>query len=563
MKSAGLILLVSVLLLMPRHPASGERAITVGSPPSIGPAAPGAGAIIVGRSPSVGTATQHPAVCRISNTMPGGCINWGSGTVVDVDKTSALVLTCWHIFEDGTGQVGVCVGGRCVVGRLVTVDQAWDLAAVEISGTGLRAVPIAGESPSRGERLIACGFGKGQYACVAGRLRGYVATETAASRETMEIGAGVREGDSGGPVLNGRGELVGVAWGSDGRITEATCVGPIRRFLGRLRGRDGRQVIGPPAARPDAPAARRPLVPIPPGAQPIAPSIPVPPRQPRTPDLIDREKLAAAIEAAFAALEARLEARRKAAPIDAGQAQRPILDAIGELGRKIGPGIDRQAIRDDFRAVAGDLVDAAAPTVVETALPAALSALGWTGPPAIAAWLIARLGLGLLRRRRQRRELAQATGAGQPTSPSPSIQIYTPTPETGDYLAYWAHHFEATGGNLREEAAKAPIYVEALEALKAGKIQVDVKPAMIAGGIDGLVAREFARRGEILPQGDFRDAAYLGFLYRDAVARLRGGLLTACGFRESADAIGAWVAQEFQLKVKRPPHVTFLQGVLS
>ena len=524
------------------------------------------GAITVG-VPS-GAAAQvrpNPAVCRISNTIAGDGTYWGTGTVVDVDRNAALILTCWHVFRPGTGQVGVCLGGRCAIGRLVTVDPAWDLAAVEVSAMGVRAVPIAGQSPRRGEQLTACGFGHGTFRCAPGRLRGYVATETAGTRETLEIAVAVRDGDSGGPVLNARGELVGVVWGSDRGITAATCVGPIRRFLGRLRGREGRQVIGPPAARPDTPAAPGPLLPIPPAGQPAAPGppVPTPPAgQPAAPP-IDAEKLRAGIEAAFGKLEARIEARRNAAPIDAAQAQRPILEAIGELGRKIGGGMDREAIREDFRAVAGDLVDGAAPTVLETALPAIAAALGWTGPPSVALFLVARLGLGLFRLRRDRRE-ASATAAAmvaQPASPRASSDIYTPTPETGGYLAYWAQHFEATGGNLREEASKAPIYVEALEALKGGQIQVDTRPAAIAGGVDGLVAREFARRGEILPQGDFRDAAYLGFLFRGAVERLRVGVLAGCGFGESADAISAWVAREFQLKVKRPPQVTFLQGV--
>jgi len=445
------ILLVCVLLLVPRHAAWGEGAITVGV------------------SPGVAQTPGKPGVCRVSNTIAGDGTYYGSGTVVDVDAAdgAALVLTCWHIFRPGTGQVGVCVGGRCAVGRLVRVDEAWDLAAVQISATGLPPMPVAADSPARGEALTACGFGRGTFRCVAGRVLGYVATETAGSRETLEIAAAVRDGDSGGPVLNGRGELVGVVWGSDRGITEATCVGPIRRFLGRLRRRDGRQLIGPPAARPDTPGESD-CCPTPPAGQQAAPGplVPIPPAGEQAAPRIDAEKLRAAIEAAFGKLEARIEARRNAAPIDAGDDQRPILDAIRGLGSKIGAGIDREAIREDFRAVAGDLVDAAAPTVLETALPAALTALGWTGPPAIAAWLVARLGLGLLRRRRQRRKAAAEPGPSGMMPGRVVIEQSPPPPQqvvrTREFV-----NVEKPNGQLRALQAAMDEYVRRYPAGRA------------------------------------------------------------------------------------------------
>lgn len=71
--------------------------------------------------------------------------------------------------------------------------------------------------------------------------------ESKASRPTTEAkifsDSVVRNGDSGGPVMNGRGELVGIisgGWfyfGNDGRPmtwpTRAANLGPIRRLLGR------------------------------------------------------------------------------------------------------------------------------------------------------------------------------------------------------------------------------------------------------------------------------------------------------------------------------------------
>jgi hypothetical protein len=46
----------------------------------------------------------------------------------------------------------------------------------------------------------------------------------------------VRPGDSGGGVLNPRGQLVGVVWGQRDGLTYTTCGRPLREFLDRVRG---------------------------------------------------------------------------------------------------------------------------------------------------------------------------------------------------------------------------------------------------------------------------------------------------------------------------------------
>jgi hypothetical protein len=46
----------------------------------------------------------------------------------------------------------------------------------------------------------------------------------------------VRPGDSGGGVLNSRGEVVGVVWGQRDGVTYTSCGRPLREFLDRLRG---------------------------------------------------------------------------------------------------------------------------------------------------------------------------------------------------------------------------------------------------------------------------------------------------------------------------------------
>jgi hypothetical protein len=85
--------------------------------------------------------------------------------------------------------------------------------------------------------LAACGFGaNGQFRCVQGGISGQ-AVAVGATYPSLTIRGAVRPGDSGGGVLNARGELVGVVWGQRDGLTYATCGQPVREFLDRIRGR--------------------------------------------------------------------------------------------------------------------------------------------------------------------------------------------------------------------------------------------------------------------------------------------------------------------------------------
>jgi len=93
---------------------------------------------------------------------------------------------------------------------------------------------LADAWPRQGESMRACGYGPaGQYACVSGTVEGYSQAGAASTYDTLVITGSARDGDSGGPIFNGRGELAAVLWGSDGRTTVGTYSGRIKRIFGR------------------------------------------------------------------------------------------------------------------------------------------------------------------------------------------------------------------------------------------------------------------------------------------------------------------------------------------
>ena len=167
--------------------------------------------------------SEAASVARIcvQRCSGGGCMRcYGSGTLVDVDGDAGIVVTCAHLFREGASRIQVAFdGSQAYDATLVGRDEAFDLAALRIARPAAEPIPIAGVGPQVGETLRSCGYGQdGRYWCNQGRMLGYVRTTQTRTAETLELSGRARDGDSGGPVFNGSGELVGVLWGTDGRI---------------------------------------------------------------------------------------------------------------------------------------------------------------------------------------------------------------------------------------------------------------------------------------------------------------------------------------------------------
>lgn len=198
---------------------------------------------------------MHPAVVRI--VAPGkGSISYGSGTLVYVGDQVGLVITNWHVINEAAGPISVHFpDGFYSIGTVQKMDHDWDLAVLVIRKPNVASVPIAATPPRPGEMLTIAGYGSGNYRAASGPCTQYVAPGTTFPFEMIECAVSARQGDSGGPIFNSRGELAGVLFGEGQGRTAGSYCGRVRWFLSSVvpEGRDNPSMIAVAPLKPISP----------------------------------------------------------------------------------------------------------------------------------------------------------------------------------------------------------------------------------------------------------------------------------------------------------------------
>ena len=211
-------------------------------------------------TPAPTFSAPHPAVVRVAVPERDGAA-YGSGALVAVNESTGLVVTNWHVVCDAAGPIAVYFpDGFRSPATVLRIDRDWDLAALAIWRPNVQ--PIAGVergAPARraadDRRLRQRLVSRGDRAFDAIR---FARRQSAVRDDRAQRPA--RQGDSGGPILNSRGELAGVLFGTAfGRTTGSYC-GRLRWFLGSVDGDfqriSSQALVGPTIASQSAAGGR-------------------------------------------------------------------------------------------------------------------------------------------------------------------------------------------------------------------------------------------------------------------------------------------------------------------
>jgi S1-C subfamily serine protease len=213
------------------HPASSSTAASPPSGRAVAPQPLPTGAIPQPSNLAPGPSTNAPGV--VSKVEPGLVIintalqyaseqAAGTGMVI---KSDGLVLTNNHVIESATRITATVVStGRTYAAKVVGYDVTGDIALVQMEGaSGLRTVPIGSSAGLKtGQTVVAMGNAEGQSMIVpaTGTITALNQTITATnqggniSSETLhgmiETNADIVSGDSGGPLANTSGQVIGM-----------------------------------------------------------------------------------------------------------------------------------------------------------------------------------------------------------------------------------------------------------------------------------------------------------------------------------------------------------------
>jgi putative serine protease PepD len=181
----------------------------------------------------VGKVIDHiaPSVVTISADMDAGQ-SVGTGVIVSSDGE---ILTNGHVVN-GASEIRVRLAGETEPreARLLAVDPGNDLALLRMSGADFDAAAFADPDSVRlGDEVVAIGFALGLDGDpsvtlgIVSALDRTIGTDGAFLDGLIQTDAAISSGNSGGPLVNARGEVVGIntAVARDTATSAATNIG--------------------------------------------------------------------------------------------------------------------------------------------------------------------------------------------------------------------------------------------------------------------------------------------------------------------------------------------------
>jgi serine protease DegQ len=170
-------------------------------------------------------------VVRIRNTECDA-VGVGSGFFVD----AATLVTNRHV-ANGAKQLEVeRWNGEPLTATSPSIDPEVDLATIKVAGANA-SMHLAARDASPGDRVRAVGYPEaGKITATAGRVIEFfdgATIDPELAGRLMRTSTPIKPGNSGGPVLDRRGEVVGVIFATDARDSTALAI-PVSRLRDAL-----------------------------------------------------------------------------------------------------------------------------------------------------------------------------------------------------------------------------------------------------------------------------------------------------------------------------------------
>src|SRR3954470_14980483 len=161
----------------------------------------------------------------------------GSGSGFLIDR-QGFILTNFHVIEDADRITVTLADGRALRGEVVGADPAIDVALLRVTAPGPLEIATLGDSDD---------LRVGEWVCAIGNPLGYVHSVTvgvvsfigrklfdASLDDYIQTDAAINFGNSGGPLINARGEVIGINSAISSRASNIGFAVPINQAVAIL-----------------------------------------------------------------------------------------------------------------------------------------------------------------------------------------------------------------------------------------------------------------------------------------------------------------------------------------
>jgi serine protease Do len=148
---------------------------------------------------------QPPQTKPEERTVPRGV---GSGFFISAD---GYVLTNNHVVSDATDIFVTLTDGREFKAKVIGTDERTDVALLKIEAKDMAALPIGDDSKiKKGQWVLAIGSPFGLDSTVTAGIVSAINRDTGEYLPFIQTDVAVNPGNSGGPLLNLAGEVIGI-----------------------------------------------------------------------------------------------------------------------------------------------------------------------------------------------------------------------------------------------------------------------------------------------------------------------------------------------------------------
>ena len=167
---------------------------------------------------SIAVANARPSVVKIRG-IAQACqkVLEGTGFVIAPNR----VMSNAHVVA-GSDSVTVEADGQSYEGSVVSYDPNEDISILDVPNLPLRPLVFAQQPANTGADAVVLGYpGGGDFVATPARIREIIELNgpdiyrtTTVNREVYTIRGTVRQGNSGGPMINRSGQVLGVVFGA-------------------------------------------------------------------------------------------------------------------------------------------------------------------------------------------------------------------------------------------------------------------------------------------------------------------------------------------------------------